>query len=173
MIGINKLKCGYIKWLSSLLLLAFVYDAEAAQPPPTLAQCNQGMLVVPVQPLNFGDYDGTAVGNIIIDTSGVRTTTGPILTGGTVQVGVYNVSTQKKGCDIYSVKITYLGTPALTGTGTDMPIVTFESDPLSGFKISPNKNDPTTVNIGATLQSPASQTEGPYTGTYQISFDFE
>lgn len=170
MIGINKLKCGYIKWLLSLLLLAFVYDAGAA---PTLDQCNRGMLVVVGQPLSFGDYDGTTAGNIIIDTSGVRTTTGPILTGGTVQVGVYNVSTQKKGCDIYSVNITYLGNPALTGTGTDMPIITFESDPPSGFNISPNKNVPTTVNIGATLESSASQTEGLYTGTYQISFNFQ
>lgn len=173
MIGINKLKCGYIKWLSSLLLLAFVYDAEAAPPPPTLNQCNQGMVVVVGQPLNFGDYDGTTAGNIIIDTSGGRTTTGPILTGGTVQVGVYTVSSKKKGCDIYSVNITYLGNPALTGTGTDMPITTFESDPLSGFNISPNKNVPTTVNIGATLESPAPQTEGPYTGTYQVSFNFQ
>lgn len=168
-----KSKHGYAEWLLMLLLLAFVYDAEAAQPPPTLAQCNQAMVVGVGQPLNFGDYDGTTAGNIIIDTSGGRTTTGPILTGGTVQVGVYTVSSKRKGCDIYSVNITYLGNPTLTGTGAAMPIITFESDPLSGFNISPNKNVPTTVNIGATLESPASQTEGPYIGTYQISFNFQ
>ena len=168
-----KSKHGYTEWLLMLLLLVFVYDAEAAQPPPTLAQCNQAMDVGVGQPLNFGDYDGTTAGNIIIGTSGGRTTTGPILTGGTVQVGVYTVSSKKKGCDIYSVNITYLGNPTLTGTGAAMPIITFESDPLSGFNISPNKNVPTTVNIGATLESPASQTEGPYTGTYQISFNFQ
>jgi hypothetical protein len=154
-----------------LLLLAFMCDASAA----TRRQCRNAMVVTEVQQLNFGNYVGTLAGNIIIATNGSRTSTGPVLAGGTVSAGIYQVSTTRSGCDGYSVRITYPGANGnrLTGAGSAMPFNTFVSNPPSGFSISPLANVPTTVNIGATLVSPAAQTAGPYTDTYRVRFTFQ
>ncbi len=164
-----KSKHGYTQWLLMLLLLAFMCDASAA----TRAQCNNAMVVVEVQELNFGNYVGTTGGNIIVATNGARSSTGPVLVaGGTVSAGIYQVSSTIAGCDVYPVRIDYQGTNGnrLTGAGSAMPFGTFVSDPPSMFNISPLPNVATTVNIGATLVSPASQAAGLYTDNYRVRF---
>ncbi len=163
-----KFKQGSIKWLLTLLLLVFVIDATAA----TRRQCRQNMVLTEVQQLNFGNYEGATGGTITVDTNGVRTSSGPILAGGTVRAGIYEVSSTIAGCEVYPVRIRYRGNPTLTGAGTAMPINTFTSNPPSLFTISPLANVPTTVYVGGNLDSGAAQTSGPYTGTYRVRFVF-
>lgn len=164
----TKFKQGSIEWLLMLLLLVFVIDATAA----TRIQCRNNMVVTEVQQLNFGNYEGTIGGTITVDTNGARSSSGPILAGGTVRTGIYEVSTTIAGCDAYPVRIRYVGNPTLTGTGTAMPINTFTSNPASMFTISPLANVPTSVYVGGNLDSGAAQTSGPYTGTYRVRFNF-
>lgn len=151
-----------------LLLLAFMYDAAAA----TRNQCRTAMVVNEVQSLYFGDYDGTTGGTIIVGTDNSwNSPEGIILLRGTPHAGQYEVSSGIPGCGSYQVQITYQGNPRLTGPGARMPYNNFVSDPASGFSISGQAI--TTVNIGATLVSPAAQTEGPYVGTYTVKFTFQ
>lgn len=164
-----KLKQGCAEWLLILLLLVFTCDASAA----TRAQCRNNMVVNEVQSLNFGDYDGTIAGTITVGTNDSWSANGPILLGGTVQAGHYEVSSGILGCESYPVAITYIGNPRLTGTGTNMPINTFTSAPASLFTISPLANVPTAVNIGGNLDSGAAQGAGAYTGVYRVKFTFQ
>ena len=167
-----KLKHSYKEWLLMLLLLAFMYDASAA----TRNQCRNAMVVVEVEALNFGSYVGSPGGTITVDTSGARSSTGPVLvSGGTVSAGIFQVSSTIAGCDVYPVSIRYTRTNqnSLTGAGTAMPFNTFVSNPASLFTISPLANVATTVNIGANLDSPNNQTAGLYTDIYIVRFDFQ
>ena len=129
------------------------------------------MVLTEVQQLNFGNYEGTIGGTITVDTNGVRTSSGPILAGGTVRTGIYEVSATIAGCDVYPVRIRY-NNGTLTGTGDVMPINTFTSNPASLFTISPLANVPTTVYVGGNLDSGAAQAAGGYTGTYRVRFTF-
>ena len=140
-----------------LLLFSVVFDATAA----TRNQCRQNMVATEVQELNFGNYVGTIGGTITVDTNGVRTSSAPILAGGTVSTGIYEVSSTIAGCDVYPVRIRFFN-GTLTGTGTNMPINTFTSNPASLFTISPLANVPTTVYVGGNLDSGAAQAAGGY-----------
>jgi hypothetical protein len=162
----NKSLYRHIKMLLCLLLMVLFSDVSAA----TRQQCRRSMVVTEVQQLNFGNYEGTIVGTITVDTNGVRSSTGPVLAGGTVSSGVYEVSSTIDDCNVYPVVIRYMGNPTLTGTGAPMSINTFTSNPASPFTISPLANVPTPVYIGGTLDSSAAQTEGAYTGTYRVRF---
>jgi hypothetical protein len=133
--------------------------------------CNQNLQIVEVSELSFGDYvANVGGGTITVDTNGNRTSIGPILAGGTVSQGVFNVYSTINGCDSYPVRIRYERNPNLTGPGANMPFGSYDPPRDTLITISPIANVPTVVNVGATLTSGSSQTQGGYTGTYRVRF---
>lgn len=165
-----KLKHNAIQCFSMLLLMVSMSDANAA----SRQACNNAMILQELQELNFGDYDGTVGGDITVSTDGSRTSTGPNLAGGgTVSAGVFLITTGIAGCAAHSIKIQYTGKSTISGAGSDMTLSNFQSDPQSQtFSVGNAAGDSVSVNIGADLASPANQTTGPYTGSYNAKFTF-
>jgi len=155
--------------ITSLLLTALLFcHATKAAPPPSKAACNAALQVALVTDLNFGDYEGTVAGTITVDTAGARTTTGPVLAGGTVSAAMYDVWTTLAGCERRMIRITLPGTITLTGPAS-MTANNFTSNPLRRFRLTAPAV-PTRVTVGASLNSAAGQTGGPYTTAFTVDF---
>ena len=143
-------------------------DASLAAKPPTKAECNAALQAALVTSLNFGDYEGTVAGTITVDTAGNRTTTGPVLAGGTVSAAAYDVWTTLAGCEKFNITVTIPGTATLTGPAS-MTANNFTSNPPKKFKLTAPAV-PTRVSVGASLNSTAGQTGGLYATTFTVDF---
>lgn len=147
--------------------LLFCHATMAAR-PPSKAECNVALQAALVTNLNFGDYEGAVAGTITVDTAGARTTTGPLLAGGTVSAAAYDVWTTLDGCEKRNITVTVPGTATLAGPAS-MAANNFTKNPPNKFKlIAPAV--PTRVTVGASLNSAAGQTDGPYTTAFTVDF---
>ena len=156
--------------IASLLYTALLsFDAAQAAKPPTKAECNTALQAALVTSLNFGDYDGTVAGTITIDTTGARSTTGPVLVGGTVSAAAYDVWTTLAGCEKFNITVTLPGTATLTGPAS-MTADTFTSSPAKKFKLTA-PGIPTRITAGATLNSAAGQAGGSYTVPFTVQLN--
>ena len=154
---------------TSLLFTALLFcHASRAAPPPSKAECNAALQAALVTNLNFGDYEGAVAGTITVDTAGARTTTGPILAGGTVSAAAYDVWTTLAGCERRNITVTVPGTAILTGPAS-MTANNFTKNPANKFKLSAPAV-PTRVTVGASLNSTAGQTGGPYATAFTVDF---
>ena len=139
-----------------------------AAPPPPKAACNAALQAALVTNLDFGDYEGTVAGTITVDTAGARTTTGPVLAGGTVSASAYDVWTTLAGCEKRNITVTVPGSITLTGPAT-MTANNFTKNPANKFKLTaPGVS--TRVTVGATLNSAAAQATGAYTVPFSVQF---
>lgn len=158
------------------MLLCF--EALAAKRPPGVPkkrQCNKSLSAVKVADLEFGYLDGTTGGTVTVSTSGGRTSTGPtLISGGSVNAGAYDVSNSRAGCDYYPIRIRVRRVPAnLTGPGAIIPSDVYTTSPSGSFTLSPTPGIPTRVNVGATITTGGSQTEGTYTTARQYRLQFK
>ena len=153
------------------LLLAALSSSSAvnAGPPPSRATCNVTLQAALVTNLGFGDYEGSIAGVITVDTAGARTTTGPVLAGGTVSAAAYDVWNNQAGCEKRNVTITLPGTITLSGPST-MTANNFISNPANRFKLTA-PGVPTRVSVGASLNSAAAQSIGPYSVPFNVQFN--
>jgi hypothetical protein len=154
---------------TSLLFTALLFcHATRAAPPPSKAECNAALQAALVTSLNFGDFESAVAGTITVDTAGARTTTGPVLAGGTVSAAAYDVWTTLDGCERRNIAVTVPGTATLTGPAS-MTANNFTKNPPNKFKLTA-PIVPTRVTVGASLNSIAGQTGGPYTTTFTVDF---
>ena len=155
--------------ITSMLFTAFLFcHATRAAPPPSKAACNAALQAALVTNLDFGDYEGAVAGTITVDTAGARTTTGPLLAGGTVSAAAYDVWTTLAGCEKRNITVTVPGSVTLTGPAT-MTANNFTKNPANKFKLTaPGVS--TRVTVGATLNSAAAQATGGYTVPFSIQF---
>jgi hypothetical protein len=140
-----------------------------AAPPPSKAACNAALQAALVADLGFGDYEGVIGGSITVDTADTRTTTGPILIGGTVSSAAFDVWTTLPGCEKRNITVTVPAAATLTGPAS-MTANTFIKSPANKFKLTA-PGIPTRVTVGATLNSAAGQTAGAYTGPFTVQFN--
>ena len=155
--------------IASLLLTVLLFcHAVSAAKPPSKAACNAALQAALVTSLNFGDYEGTVAGTITVDTTGARTTTGPVLAGGTVSAAAYDVWTTLAGCEKYNITITLPGSVSLNCPAT-RSVNKFTANPAKKFKVTAPAV-PTRVTVGAALNSTAGQAGGPYTTTFTVDF---
>ena len=158
---IKRLKLGFM-----LVALCICFETAAAKRPPGVPKkkdCKNSLVATKVTNLEFGNFDGTTGGAITVSTSGSRTSTGPILVGGTVNAAAFDVSNSLSGCDYWPVSIQIRRVPAdLTGPGTAMPSDIYISAPSGQFTLSATPGAATRVNVGATLTSGSLQTSGAY-----------
>jgi hypothetical protein len=147
--------------------LLFCHGTRAAK-PPSKAACNAALQAALVTSLNFGDYEGAVAGTVTVDTAGARTSTGPVLAGGTVSAAAYDVWTTLPGCEKRNISVTLPGTSTLTGPAS-MTANNFTKNPANKFKLSAPAV-PTRVTVGASLNSTGGQASGPYTTTFSVDF---
>jgi hypothetical protein len=153
--------------------MLFVAELLAGPRPPGVPRrnlCRNAMSAILVQDLSFGDFEGTVAGSVIVSPAGIRSTTGPVLAGGTVTAAAFDVTNPLSGCDWYPVEITLPATATLT-TGTfTMTADSFTSIPATQFTLSPVPGQPTRVYVGARLNSAVNQAGGTYNAPFQVDF---
>ena len=155
--------------VTTLLFTALLFcHATMAAKPPYKSECNSALQAALVTSLNFGDYETAVAGTITVDTAGARTTTGPLLAGGTVSAAAYDVWTTLDGCEKRNITVTVPGTATLTGPAS-MTANNFTKNPPNKFKLTAPAV-PTRVTVGASLNSAAGQTSGPYTTAFTVDF---
>ena len=155
--------------VTTLLFTALLFcRATMAAKPPSKAECNAALQAALVTSLNFGDYEGAVAGTITVDTAGARTTTGPMLAGGSVSAAAYDVWTTLDGCEKRNITVTVPGTATLNGPAS-LTANNFTKNPARKFKLTAPAV-PTRVTVGASLNSAAGQTSGPYTTAFTVDF---
>lgn len=129
--------------------------------PLTVAETNGGM--------NFGDVAvGTGGGTVVLDTGSGRSVTGDAeaVTGGTVQAGAYQVN--GSGNKAYS--ITLPGSTLITDGTNNMTVNGFNHDAGGSPALSAGVD---TFNVGATLNINGGQAANPYSGTYNLTVNYQ
>jgi hypothetical protein len=160
----------YRAFTATSALTALLFSAvTSAAPPPSKAACNAALQAALVADLGFGDYEGVIGGSITVDTADTRTTTGPILIGGTVSSAAFDVWTTLPGCEKRNITVTVPAAATLTGPAS-MTANTFIKSPANKFKLTA-PGVPTRVTVGATLNSAAGQTVGAYTVPFTVQFN--
>lgn len=156
--------------VTSLLFTTLLfYHSASAAPPPSKAACNAALQAALVSDLGFGDFEGAIGGTVIVDTADTRTTTGPVLLGGTVASASFDVWNNLSGCERRNITVTVPAAVTLTGP-TSMTANVFTMNPTNKFKLSA-PGIPTRVTVGATLNSSTGQATGAYAGPFNVQFD--
>lgn len=150
------------------LTLSMHLSAIAKPPPPGVSKknvCQKTLVAVNKTDISFGNFDGSTSGNITVTAGGVRSTTGPVLLGGTVNPAAFDVSNPDPTCAYWPVRIQFQVLAILAGQRadmTDMTSSTYRSLPKGPFSlVGSNVQE---VKIGATLNTGA-QTSGFYTSS--------
>ena len=155
--------------------MTICFEALAAPLPPGIPRknvCAKNLTAVTVTDIEFGNFDGTA-GNVTVTPAGLRSSTGPVLVGGTVNAAAFDVSNSVTGCDYWPVRVQIQGVPTdLTGPGAAIPSDLYTSSPAGPFTLSATPGVPTRVNVGATLTSNPAQTGGFYTTAAPFTMRF-
>ena len=122
-----------------------------------------------VADLNFGNIvAGTGTGTVIVDTDGVRTSTGdvilPTATPGTVNAAEFTVT----GLAAATYDITLPGSIDISTTGgATMTVTNFTSTPSVTGTLAANGEQ--TLSVGATLTVGANQPAGTYEGSFFVT----
>ena len=163
-----------LRILSLSMMVLIVLDAIAAPPPgvPRRNLCENSLTAVKVQDLSIGDYEGLTAGTITVSATGTRTSTGPVLAGGTVMAAAFDVSNTLSGCDYYPIRIRLPISAILSGAAT-MTANNFTNSPPSLFTLSATPGVPTRVYVGADLNSINNQAAGAYStaAPFQLRFN--
>ena len=117
--------------------------------------------------LDFGVVaSSAAAGTVTLPTgSNTRTCSASVTCVGTAQRGQFTVSNATTG---YNVAITVPASTSLTGPGAAMNLALVPS--ITGFT---STGVAVVFNVGGTLSVGASQVAGTYTGTYNVSADYQ
>jgi hypothetical protein len=126
-------------------------------------------------PMNFGDIQPEAgATTVTLSTGGVATPSGATVVTGSPSQGVFTVT--GTAAATYSITLPADGTVSLTGPGspaTDMAVNGFNHD--AGGTPTIGGGGSSTLNIGAVLSvaGSATQTAGDYSGTYDVTVDYQ
>jgi hypothetical protein len=132
--------------------------------------------VTPVQNLSFGAfYPGNNGGTVSISTNGTRTATGSVQL---LYLGQPYCQARFEIQAVVGTTISILNSPDVTLTGSNggtMSLHLDVTDPVSPFISNVAPPGSTTVNVGGTLRigSPAQTPSGSYSGTFNLTFNYQ
>jgi hypothetical protein len=120
--------------------------------------------------MDFGDVSGDAdnATTVLLTTAGTTSSGDGALVGGTPTAGDFDVS--GSGTAAYDITLPLDGVVTLTGPGDPMSVDGF-TDSAGGSSSLTTGTDSFTV--GATLTINANQSAGPYTGTYDVTVEYQ
>lgn len=124
-----------------------------------------------LQALAFGKFAAGSGGTVTVSPSGARTATGGVilLSSGSGSAASFRVSGDP-GLTYYIV-LPANGVVALgNGTGQTMPVSDFTSSPAAAGQL--DLSGVQTVSIGATLNVSAGQAAGNYSGSFDVTVDY-
>lgn len=124
-----------------------------------------------LQPLVFGKFAAGSGGTVAVSPSGVRTATGGVilLSSGSGSAASFRVSGDPNLT--YDIVLPANGVVVLNnGTGQTMPVSGFTSSPAEAGQL--DLSGMQTVSIGATLNVSAGQAAGNYSGSFDVTVDY-
>lgn len=122
------------------------------------------------QSLQFGRFSAATGGTVAISPSGTRTAGGGVLlAGGSFAQAAFTVT--GTAAANYSISLPTNGAVALTGPGTDMAINDFVSSPSTSGTLDASGQQ--TLYVGATLTVNGSQTNGSYSGSFDVIVNYQ
>ena len=122
--------------------------------------------------MNFGDIQPEAgATTVTLSTAGVATPSGATVVTGSPSQGVFTVTGTEAAT--YSITLPLDGVVQLTGPGPAMDVDSFSHD--AGATPTIGVGGSSTLNIGAILSvaGSATQTAGDYSGTYDVTVDYQ
>ena len=186
----------HIKFLTLALIMVFAYNANAQRGVATVSTTIDATatIITPITVIGtnlaFGKIATSGVGTVTITPTGALSSTGDArhgmgTTGDSGTAGSIVVSGEEN--ESFSIKIEENSALALNGTGTvdaeTMTLSKFTSslgipdggntDSVSTYAAIDIGAAATTVTIGATLSTKATQTKGDYTGSIKILISYE
>lgn len=158
---------------TSALILGIAAESANAQNPATALANAAATIVQPIAivnnvHLNFGNIAaGATAGTVVLSPAGVRTPTHVILPNvtGTVSAAQFTV-TGLAGAN-YSISLPV--SVALSSGGNSITVNNFTEDAVT--QVLTGGTD--TFNVGATLAVGANQAVGLYTGTFNVTVDYQ
>lgn len=122
------------------------------------------------QNLQFGRFAAATGGTVAVSPNGTRTAGGGvILAGGSYAQAAFTVT--GIATSNYSISLPANGAVALTGPGTNMAINNFVSSPSTSGTLDALGQQ--TLNVGATLTVNANQTNGNYSGSFDVIVNYQ
>ncbi len=119
--------------------------------------------------LAFGSFAATSVaGSVIIAPGGGVTTSNVSLVSGSTNAASFTVS--GAASTAYSITLPLNNTVTIDSGGDSMDVNSFTSDPSGTGTLSAGGAD--TLNVGATLEVGANQPAGTYTGTFDVTVEY-
>lgn len=155
-------------------LAAALWPATAPTVRAATATANVTAKIVPAisivkqADLLFGELSaGATPGTVVIDPAGSRTATGGVTFAGTTfSVASFTVS----GGANKTYSITLPGSITISDGTNTMTVDTFTSNPSGTGTLDASGTQ--TLTVGATLSVGANQPPGTYSGTFQVSVDY-
>lgn len=151
-------KATYIGYVACLLALIPCARPSAAE-----------ISISRVSDMSFGQIvSGTFGGTVTVSTTGIRTASGiAVVASSSSSQAVFLVT----GTNNTSYAVVLPASVALSGSGPDMTVDTFTSNPADSGLLDGTGSQ--TVYVGATLHVSANQQPGPYSGTVDVSVAYE
>ena len=149
------------------MVLASGSASAASDTATASATVMQSISITKNNDLDFGAFSPSTGGTVVIGTDSSRSKTSAVVlsssdTGNRAQFTV-------TGTADATYAITLPGSATLTGPGTDMSVGTFTSNPSGTGTLTGGSE---TLYVGATLTVASGQTAGAYTGTFDVSVEY-
>ena len=139
----------------------------ARTPADAFATVALALTIVKNADMQFGTISESGAGTVVLATDGSRTTTGSasILASGPGAAADFLVTGQPSAT--YSITLPANGTVSLTGPGAPMAVIDFMDD-AGGTLVGGSD----TFNVGATLNVGAAQAADTYSGTFDVTVNY-
>jgi len=119
--------------------------------------------------LDFGAFAPSTGGTVTIATDGARSSSGVVPSStDTGNNGVFTVTGQASAT--YAITLPSDGTVTITSGANSMDVDTFTSNPSGTGTLSGGGSQ--TLNVGATLTVGSGQAAGSYSGTFDVSVEY-
>src|SRR5476649_507048 len=162
--------------LTTVAALTIASTVSAAQNTATTSASANARIIAPITivknvDLNFGDViPSAAVGTVIVDPAGARTSAGGASLGNST--GVAAASFTVGGAKSATYAITLPAAPiTITNGAANMTVGTFTSSPVASGTLDATTGTQT-LTVGATLNVGANQATGSYTGTFNVTVTY-
>lgn len=119
--------------------------------------------------LDFGAFSALTGGTVVISPAGARSATGAVVLSATDTGNAASFTVTGQADATYAITLPASATITHTDTVTTMTIDTFTSNPSSTGTLTAGTE---TLTVGGTLTVASSQAAGSYTGTFDVSVEY-
>ena len=129
-----------------------------------------GQTLVAAQPLSFGSFAAGTGGTVSISAAGARSKSSGVtlVSSASGAAASFNVSGNANAG--YSITLPINGVVSLTNGANSMPVDNFTSSPASSGQLSAGGTQ--SLAVGATLSVGNAQASGSYSGTFNVTVEY-